>query len=40
MTWGQVASVGLKKRRLPVAGDAAQAQLGIDEHLSDEIRTV
>ena len=40
LTRGQVAGVGLKKRRLPVTGDAAQAQLGIDEHLSDEIRTV
>ncbi len=40
LTWCQVAGVGLKKRRLSVTDDAAQAQLGINEHLTDEIRTV
>jgi hypothetical protein len=40
LTWCQVAGVGLKKCWLAVTGDATQAQIGIKEHLTDEIRAV
>ncbi len=37
---GQVACVGLQEGWLPVTGDAAKAQLGIDEGLTDEVRAI
>ena len=39
-TWRTVASVGLEEDGLAHAGDATEAQLGIEKRLTDEVRSI
>ena len=39
-TWGEVAGMGLQEGGLARAGDPAQAQLGIDEGPTYEVRSI
>ncbi len=39
-TWREVASVWLEESGLDSAGDATEAQIGIDKRLTDEVRTI
>ena len=39
-TWRKVASVGLEKNGLAHAGDATEAQIGIEKGLTDKVRSI
>ena len=39
-TWRKVASVWLKESGLASAGDATEAQIGIEKRLTDEVRSI
>ena len=39
-TWRKVASVWLEESGLASAGDATEAQIGIEKRLTDEVRSI
>ena len=39
-TWREVASVWLEESGLASAGDATEAQIGIEKRLTDEVRSI